>query len=575
MAENLSAQFGNPDPKVKFCGLKNNNEIVSKLIPRGPNSALQLLINYAGATGCVIGWSDSHATSGSPTCPCGAVAAVLIKSGRDKNCNCNPWVITKNHLWTVGFCLERSLGKWIRRSRNQWRKAPFHWMRARHSMNDGLGNELYTVTGKASQWRGRGHSVNCRTLEHSITEICFKQSEVLWAKGVFMCQNTVENHARKGKVCSFVCVCVHFYLTSLIVAYFRFCFALASMRKFSVPTFSRFLINFPCPLLDDLANFHPTVVKMNQFQSIFVHFSQWSGLGRSYKTKTHKLFAEPGGSNKENPSAYWYAALSGQCPCMASNDVNSYLVPISFWSLSGCWPCLGFFFSYLVLQACISFRSVSDRSGASLFLPCSHKNVVAHMVMLACFGAYDRRSPSSWSSRTRSSAMLWRASGMRPWRPWHSCSQSTMSWTSSWNGTTKSTHTWEPRLETFLADALYREFRENHARILMPFLGKSTEIHHNSHKRPKRPNYDGFWWIFPRSGIRIHMIFRNSLYNAPASKVSNKNAEENITQISRGTSRPNLGHEVYTLFSFIFQAEKSGNTPGSPRHSFTRRRRPI
>ena len=31
------------------------------------------------------------------------------------------------------------------------------------------------------------------------------------------------------------------------------------------------------------------------------------------------------------------------------------------------------FVSYLVLQACISFCSVSDKGGASLFLPCSHK----------------------------------------------------------------------------------------------------------------------------------------------------------------------------------------------------------
>ena len=37
------------------------------------------------------------------------------------------------------------------------------------------------------------------------------------------------------------------------------------------------------------------------------------------------------------------------------------------------------FLSYLVLQLCISFCSVSDKSGASLFLPCSHQNAVAHM----------------------------------------------------------------------------------------------------------------------------------------------------------------------------------------------------
>ena len=30
-------------------------------------------------------------------------------------------------------------------------------------------------------------------------------------------------------------------------------------------------------------------------------------------------------------------------PFMASNYANLYLVPISFWSRSGCWPCLGIF----------------------------------------------------------------------------------------------------------------------------------------------------------------------------------------------------------------------------------------
>ena len=35
--------------------------------------------------------------------------------------------------------------------------------------------------------------------------------------------------------------------------------------------------------------------------------------------------------------------------------------------------------SYLVLQVCISFCSVSDKNGASLFLPCLHKNAVANV----------------------------------------------------------------------------------------------------------------------------------------------------------------------------------------------------
>ena len=38
--------------------------------------------------------------------------------------------------------------------------------------------------------------------------------------------------------------------------------------------------------------------------------------------------------------------------------------------------------SYLVLQACISFCSVSNKTGAFLLLPCSHKNAVAHLVLL-------------------------------------------------------------------------------------------------------------------------------------------------------------------------------------------------
>ena len=37
------------------------------------------------------------------------------------------------------------------------------------------------------------------------------------------------------------------------------------------------------------------------------------------------------------------------------------------------------FLSYLVLQVCISFCSVSDKSGVSLFLPCSHKTALAHI----------------------------------------------------------------------------------------------------------------------------------------------------------------------------------------------------
>ena len=55
-----------------------------------------------------------------------------------------------------------------------------------------------------------------------------------------------------------------------------------------------------------------------------------------------------------------------------------FVSPISFWSRSGCWPCLGFYirshFSGVYLVC-----SVLDKSGAWMLLPCSIKNAVAHM----------------------------------------------------------------------------------------------------------------------------------------------------------------------------------------------------
>ena len=52
-------------------------------------------------------------------------------------------------------------------------------------------------------------------------------------------------------------------------------------------------------------------------------------------------------------------------------------------------------------------------------------------------------------------------------------------------------------------------------------LEKPAEFDHNSHKRPKRPNYDGSLWVFPRKVVRIRMTSRNCLYNAPGKEVSN------------------------------------------------------
>ena len=87
-------------------------------------------------------------------------------------------------------------------------------------------------------------------------------------------------------------------------------------------------------------------------------------------------------------------------------------------------------------------------------------------------------------------------------------------------------HKFGSRLETFLAGALYREFRK-FMRILTTSLEKQAEIHHNSGVSAICTNYDGFLWVFPRKGVRIRMNSRNSLYNAPAKKVSKSIAKQN------------------------------------------------
>ena len=63
-------------------------------------------------------------------------------------------------------------------------------------------------------------------------------------------------------------------------------------------------------------------------------------------------------------------------PCLVPSWPQIMLIRISFRSRSDhvldADHALDFL-SYLALQACISFCRVSDKSGASLFLPCSHK----------------------------------------------------------------------------------------------------------------------------------------------------------------------------------------------------------
>ena len=60
---------------------------------------------------------------------------------------------------------------------------------------------------------------------------------------------------------------------------------------------------------------------------------------------------------------------------MASQYATSYLVDLVLDADQS----LDFLF-YLVLEACISLYSVLDKRGALMFLPCSIKNAVAHVI---------------------------------------------------------------------------------------------------------------------------------------------------------------------------------------------------
>ena len=73
---------------------------------------------------------------------------------------------------------------------------------------------------------------------------------------------------------------------------------------------------------------------------------------------------------------------TGMLPCLVPSWPDIMQIRISFRSRSDLVLDADHaldFLSYLVLQACILFCCVSDKSGASLFLPRTHKNAVVHV----------------------------------------------------------------------------------------------------------------------------------------------------------------------------------------------------
>ena len=78
---------------------------------------------------------------------------------------------------------------------------------------------------------------------------------------------------------------------------------------------------------------------------LFLQKNHMGGGGNSYQNSCQscfsgvylvfEVFQDTWRSNKDNPSVCWHVTLS--CPFMASNYVNLYLVPISFWMLNMPW----------------------------------------------------------------------------------------------------------------------------------------------------------------------------------------------------------------------------------------------
>ena len=64
--------------------------------------------------------------------------------------------------WNCPAEKNRSFGKGIRRSKNQWRTAPFHWMGCRHSVNEGIGKEFYRKGNSLKRFRPFSESLDSK-----------------------------------------------------------------------------------------------------------------------------------------------------------------------------------------------------------------------------------------------------------------------------------------------------------------------------------------------------------------------------------------------------------------------------
>ena len=102
---------------------------------------------------------------------------------------------------------------------------------------------------------------------------------------------------------------------------------------------------------------------------------------------------------------------TGMLPCLVPSWPQSMQLRISFRSRSDLVLDADHaldFLSYLVFQACMSFYSVLDKSGAWMFLPCSIKNAVARMICIPLGGFKPMICIPQKTCRKISSCFFWK-----------------------------------------------------------------------------------------------------------------------------------------------------------------------
>ena len=119
------------------------------------------------------------------------------------------------------------------------------------------------------------------------------------------------------------------------------------------------------------------------FVNVFVETEGRISPKQKKNAKLSRHFSPISCNNFARPSLWGIAGTTFlRCLRTPGAAIRKILVQIGVLPCLVCRPCLrllGLAIYYLVLQACISFCSVSDKSGALLFLPCLYKSAAAQI----------------------------------------------------------------------------------------------------------------------------------------------------------------------------------------------------